>query len=161
MTMGCYGIGVSRVVAAAIEQNHDDRGIIWPDAMAPFQLAIVPLNMQKSEAVARCAEELYGQLQAAGIDVAVRTGLVAQLAHVDLEDLDAGRVQLFEAGTQTAVTDPTPLPVPDTGSWTIVAHLDAASGLVAGGLVADGLVADGLVADGLQALCGRGIRRGA
>jgi prolyl-tRNA synthetase len=69
MTMGCYGIGVSRVVAAAIEQNHDDRGIIWPDAMAPFQLAIVPLNMQKSEAVARCAEELYGQLQAAGIDV--------------------------------------------------------------------------------------------
>jgi prolyl-tRNA synthetase len=69
MTMGCYGIGVSRVVAAAIEQNHDDRGIIWPDAMAPFQLAIVPLNMQKSEVVARCAEELYGQLQAAGIDV--------------------------------------------------------------------------------------------
>jgi prolyl-tRNA synthetase len=69
MTMGCYGIGVSRVVAAAIEQNHDERGIIWPDAMAPFQLAIVPLNMQKSEAVARCAEELYGALQAAGIEV--------------------------------------------------------------------------------------------
>ena len=50
MTMGCYGIGVSRIVAAAIEQNHDDSGIIWPDSMAPFQLAIVPLNMQKSEA---------------------------------------------------------------------------------------------------------------
>jgi prolyl-tRNA synthetase len=69
VTMGCYGIGVTRAVAAAIEQNHDDRGIIWPDAMAPFQLAIVPLNMQKSAAVASCAEELYEQLQAAGIDV--------------------------------------------------------------------------------------------
>ena len=52
MTMGCYGIGVSRIVASAIEQNHDDKGIIWPASMAPFQLAVVPLNMQKSEAVA-------------------------------------------------------------------------------------------------------------
>jgi len=69
MAMGCYGIGVSRIVASAIEQNHDDRGIIWPDSMAPFQLAIVPLNMQKSEQVAACAEELYQQLQAAGVDV--------------------------------------------------------------------------------------------
>jgi prolyl-tRNA synthetase len=69
MTMGCYGIGVSRVVASAIEQNHDDKGIIWPDAMAPFQLAIVPLNMQKSEAVASCAEDLYQKLKSAGIDV--------------------------------------------------------------------------------------------
>ncbi|HEY6130514.1 MAG TPA: proline--tRNA ligase, partial [Halioglobus sp.] len=69
MIMGCYGIGVSRIVAAAIEQNHDDSGIIWPDAMAPFQLAIVPLNMHKSEDVARCAEELYRQLQAAGVEV--------------------------------------------------------------------------------------------
>ena len=69
MTMGCYGIGVSRIVAAAIEQNHDDRGIIWPISMAPFQLAIVPLNMHKSEAVASCAEELYGALQAAGVEV--------------------------------------------------------------------------------------------
>ncbi|MEH6581000.1 MAG: proline--tRNA ligase [Halioglobus sp.] len=69
MTMGCYGIGISRIVAAAIEQNHDDRGIIWPPTMAPFQLAIVPLNMQKSEQVARCAEDLYQQLRAAGVDV--------------------------------------------------------------------------------------------
>ena len=69
MTMGCYGIGVSRVVASAIEQNHDDRGIIWPDAMAPFQLAIVPLNMQKSETVATCAESLYLELKSAGVDV--------------------------------------------------------------------------------------------
>jgi len=69
MTMGCYGIGVSRIVASAIEQNHDDKGITWPASMAPFQLAIVPLNMQKSEAVAACAEALYQQLQAAGVDV--------------------------------------------------------------------------------------------
>lgn len=69
MTMGCYGIGVSRIVAAAIEQNHDDSGIIWPAAMAPFQLAIVPLNMHKSEAVAKCAEDLYSALLEAGVDV--------------------------------------------------------------------------------------------
>ncbi|RLA47374.1 MAG: proline--tRNA ligase [Gammaproteobacteria bacterium] len=69
MTMGCYGIGVSRIVASAIEQNHDDRGIIWPASMAPFQLVIVPLNMQKSAAVASTAEDLYQQLQAAGVEV--------------------------------------------------------------------------------------------
>ena len=69
MSMGCYGIGVTRIVAAAIEQNHDDKGIVWPDAMAPFQLAIVPLNMHKSEAVAECAESLYGELTALGVDV--------------------------------------------------------------------------------------------
>lgn len=67
--MGCYGIGVSRIVAAAIEQNHDDRGIIWPEAMAPFQLAIVPLNMNKSEAVAEAAEALHAQCLAEGVEV--------------------------------------------------------------------------------------------
>jgi len=69
MIMGCYGIGVTRVVAAAIEQNHDDKGIIWPEAIAPFQLAIVPLNMQKSPEVAQEAERLYAELTAMGIDV--------------------------------------------------------------------------------------------
>ncbi|MDB6060551.1 MAG: proline--tRNA ligase [Verrucomicrobiaceae bacterium] len=67
--MGCYGIGVSRVVAAAIEQNHDDKGIIWPDALAPFQIAVVPLNAQKSEAVRAQADALYSQLQAMGYAV--------------------------------------------------------------------------------------------
>ncbi|KGE02580.1 proline--tRNA ligase [Pseudohaliea rubra] len=67
--MGCYGIGVSRIVAAAIEQNHDDRGITWPAAMAPFEVAIVPLNMHKSEAVTSAAEALYEHCRAAGIDV--------------------------------------------------------------------------------------------
>jgi prolyl-tRNA synthetase len=69
VTMGCYGIGVSRVVAAAIEQNHDDQGIIWPDNIAPFEVAIVPINMQKSEQVAACAKSLYGELKTAGFDV--------------------------------------------------------------------------------------------
>lgn len=69
LSMGCYGIGISRIVAAAIEQNNDDKGIIWPEAMAPYQVAIVPLNMQKSEAVAEAAESLYSQLVNAGIEV--------------------------------------------------------------------------------------------
>lgn len=69
MTMGCYGIGVSRVVAAAIEQNYDDRGIIWPDAIAPFKVAIVQLDAQKSEEVTKVSEALYNSLRAAGVDV--------------------------------------------------------------------------------------------
>lgn len=69
MNMGCYGIGVSRIVAAAIEQNHDDNGIIWPNALAPFQVGIVPLNAHKTPEVMAVAEQLYADLQAAGIDV--------------------------------------------------------------------------------------------
>ncbi len=69
MEMGCYGIGVSRVVAAAIEQNHDDRGIIWPPAIAPFSVAIVPLNHHKSPAVLAAAEALYETLRERGVDV--------------------------------------------------------------------------------------------
>lgn len=69
MEMGCYGLGVSRVVAAAIEQNHDDNGIIWPDAIAPFQVAIVTLNAHKSPTVAEAGEKLYEQLRQAGYDV--------------------------------------------------------------------------------------------
>ncbi|PSW01714.1 proline--tRNA ligase [Photobacterium lipolyticum] len=69
MEMGCYGIGCTRVVAAAIEQNHDDSGIIWPAAIAPFQVAIVPMNMAKSEEVKEAAEKLYAELTAAGIEV--------------------------------------------------------------------------------------------
>lgn len=69
LEMGCYGIGVSRIVAAAIEQNFDDRGIIWPDALAPFQVAIIPMNMHKSHRVQEVAEKLYAELTAAGIEV--------------------------------------------------------------------------------------------
>ena len=69
MTMGCYGIGVSRIVAAAIEQNNDDKGMIWPTAIAPFQVALLPMNMKKSQRVREATEELYQKLQTAGIDV--------------------------------------------------------------------------------------------
>ncbi len=69
MEMGCYGIGVSRIVASAIEQNNDENGIIWPSAIAPFQIALIPLNMHKSEVVAEQAETLYRTLSDLGIDV--------------------------------------------------------------------------------------------
>ncbi|MFC3702641.1 proline--tRNA ligase [Reinekea marina] len=69
MLMGCYGIGITRIVAAAIEQNHDDKGIIWPDAIAPFQVGIVPLNAHKSPEVMEVAEKLYTQLQELGFEV--------------------------------------------------------------------------------------------
>ena len=69
LTMGCYGIGVSRVVAAAIEQNHDEKGIIWPEALAPFNVALVPINMAASEKLEAAAEELYQKLITAGVDV--------------------------------------------------------------------------------------------
>lgn len=69
MMMGCYGIGITRVVAAAIEQSHDERGIIWSDTLAPFQVAIVPMNMHKSTAVQQYAEELYQTLLKQGIEV--------------------------------------------------------------------------------------------
>ena len=81
LTMGCYGVGVSRIVAAAIEQYHDDRGIIWPQAMAPFQVAIMPMNMHKSTRVKEAAEALYNSLSQAGIEVlmddrAIRPGVM-------------------------------------------------------------------------------------
>jgi prolyl-tRNA synthetase len=69
MLMGCYGIGVTRIVAAAIEQNHDERGIIWPDPIAPFHVVLVPLNLHKSERVRAATERLYGELVAAGVEV--------------------------------------------------------------------------------------------
>ncbi len=69
MYMGCYGIGVTRVVAAAIEQNNDANGILWPEAIAPFQVVLVPINYQKSTRVQEAADSLYQQFNAAGIDV--------------------------------------------------------------------------------------------
>ena len=69
LTMGCYGIGVSRVVASAIEQNHDDKGIVWPDAIAPFQVVILAMNIKKSGRVRKAADELYAKLIEKGVDV--------------------------------------------------------------------------------------------
>ena len=67
--MGCYGIGITRLPAAAIEQNHDERGIVWPDAIAPFTAVVCPIGMDRSEAVKTAALQLYADLQAAGVDV--------------------------------------------------------------------------------------------
>ena len=69
MIMGCYGIGGSRIVAAAIEQNHDDRGMIWPPAIAPWQVALLPMNMKKSARVREATEALYAELLDAGFEV--------------------------------------------------------------------------------------------
>jgi prolyl-tRNA synthetase len=69
MTMGCYGVGVSRIVASAIEQNHDENGIIWNESIAPYKVSIIPMNMHKSAEVKEAAEKIYADLQAAGIEV--------------------------------------------------------------------------------------------
>jgi prolyl-tRNA synthetase len=79
--MGCYGIGVTRVVAAAIEQNHDQRGIVWPEALAPFQLVICPINYHKSESVKLETDKLYQDCLARGLEVllddrALRAGVI-------------------------------------------------------------------------------------
>ncbi|MBW3566559.1 MAG: proline--tRNA ligase [Proteobacteria bacterium] len=81
LTMGCYGIGITRIVAAAIEQNHDDKGITWPVQIAPFQVALLPMNLHKSESVQAVAGRLYDELSAAGVDVlfddrAIRPGVM-------------------------------------------------------------------------------------
>jgi prolyl-tRNA synthetase len=69
MIMGCYGIGVSRIVAAAVEQNHDDKGMIWPESIAPYQLALLPMNMKKSQRVREATDVLYEELTSAGLEV--------------------------------------------------------------------------------------------
>ena len=69
MLMGCYGIGVTRIVGAAIEQNHDDKGIIWPEPLAPFDVILVPINMHRSDALREAAEALYAELQDMGLEV--------------------------------------------------------------------------------------------
>ncbi len=108
MKMGCYGIGVSRIVGAAIEQNHDDKGIIWPAAIAPFQVIVLPMNMHKSERVKTTAQQLYESLQKAGMEVLlddrkIRPGAMfadAELLgipwHVIIGDrsLDRGEIEL-------------------------------------------------------------------
>ena len=87
MTMGCYGIGVTRIVAAAIEQNHDDNGIIWPENIAPFTVAIAPINFQNADRVRETATRIHDELDAAGIEVLLydqKARLGAMLADLDL-----------------------------------------------------------------------------
>jgi prolyl-tRNA synthetase len=121
--MGCYGIGVTRIVGAAIEQNHDDRGIIWPDPIAPFRLAIVPLGYRRSDAVRRAADDLYEALSRAGVDVLLddrdeRPGVL--LADVELVGIPH-RVVIGERGLKDGTieyqtrrdTAATPIPAAD------------------------------------------------
>jgi len=121
--MGCYGIGVTRVVAAAIEQNHDDRGIVWPEAMAPFTVAIAPIGYDRSEAVRELADRLHDQWQAEGIEVLLddrgeRPGVMfADLELVGIphritigdRGLKDGKVE-YQGRRETAAT---PVPVDD------------------------------------------------
>jgi len=114
MVMGCYGIGVSRVVAAAIEQNHDDKGISWPDPIAPFRVALLPMAMKKSYRVAEACEKLYAEFQAAGIEVLfddrdVRPGVmfadmeligIPHRVIVGEKNIDAGMVE-YKGGRAT------------------------------------------------------------
>src|SRR5690606_10106263 len=102
MAMGCYGIGISRIVAAAIEQNHDDAGIIWPDAMAPWQVVVCVINPKQDEGVATAAAELLAQLQAAGLDAALDDrGLRPGSMFADMELIGVPhRVVVSERGLQ-------------------------------------------------------------
>ena len=107
MSMGCYGIGVSRIVAAAIEQHHDARGILWPEAMAPFQVGLLPMNMHKSQRLRKAAEGLYERLTAAGIDCLFddrkeRPG--SMFAHFDLIGIPH-RLVLSERGLDQGVVE--------------------------------------------------------
>lgn len=107
ISMGCYGIGVSRVVAAAIEQHHDDRGIIWPAAIAPFEVAVVPVNAHKSQRVREQAESIYESLQAAGIDVVIDDrGLRPGVAFADMDLLGIPhRLVIGERGLDNGVVE--------------------------------------------------------
>jgi len=107
MTMGCYGIGVSRVVAAAVEQNNDDKGIIWPDSIAPFDVALAPINMQKSERLKAAAEKLYEDLTEAGFDVLFfdqKERLGSMLANIELIGIPH-RLVLGERGLDSATIE--------------------------------------------------------
>ena len=104
MTMGCYGIGITRVVAAAIEQNNDDNGIIWPQNLAPFDVALAPINMQKSERLKDAAEKLYKDLSDAGLEVLffdAKDRLGSMLANIELIGIPH-RLVLGERGLDDA-----------------------------------------------------------
>ncbi len=120
MVMGCYGIGVTRLLGAAIEQNHDAKGIIWPDALAPFTVVITPIGYRKSEAVQQAADQLHHELSAAGVDVLLddrdeRPGVMfAEMELIGIPHrvtvgeraLKDGAVEVYDRRTQETVTVP-------------------------------------------------------
>jgi prolyl-tRNA synthetase len=105
--MGCYGIGVTRVVAAAIEQNHDERGIVWPEAMAPFAVSIAPIGYDRSEIVKEAADRLYEALEAAGVEVLLDDrGERPGVMFADLELIGVPhRVTIGERGLKDGVVE--------------------------------------------------------
>jgi prolyl-tRNA synthetase len=125
--MGCYGIGVTRVVAAAIEQNHDERGIVWPEAMAPFTVAIAPIGYDRSERVRELADRLHDQLAADGVEVLLDDrGERPGVMFADLELLGIPhRITLGDRGLKDGKaeyqgrrdTAPTPVPVADIARY--------------------------------------------
>ena len=134
MEMGCYGIGITRIVAAAIEQNHDERGILWPQPIAPFELAVVPIGMAKSAAVREATEKLYTELSAAGIEVLLddRDGRPGVM-FADMELLGIPhRVVIGERGLKNdqieyqGRRDKTAQPLPLKGAAAAIQHLCAA-----------------------------------
>jgi len=122
MTMGCYGIGVSRVVAAAIEQNHDERGIIWPETIAPFQVAIVPINLHRSEAVRLRCEQLHDALEAAGIEVLLfdeeKARLGGMLADVELIGIPH-RLVIGDKGIESGLVEYRHRRASDNENWPV------------------------------------------
>ena len=130
MVMGCYGIGVTRLLGAAIEQNNDAKGIIWPDALAPFTVVITPVGYRKSEAVRQTADQLYHELSGAGVDVLLddrdeRPGVMfAEMELIGIPHrvtvgeraLKDGAVEVYERRTQQTVTVPWRRPMPSFGA---------------------------------------------
>jgi prolyl-tRNA synthetase len=136
--MGCYGIGVTRVVAAAIEQHHDERGIVWPQAMAPFTVAVAPVGYDRNDAVRAAADALHDALEAAGVEVLLddrgeRPGVMfADLELIGIphrvtigeRSLKAGQVE-YQARRDTAAT---PVPQSEVVGWLTNRLLKAAGG---------------------------------
>lgn len=125
LMMGCYGIGVSRIVAAAIEQSHDERGIIWSEAMAPFQIAIVPVNLYKSAEVQRVSEKIYQELIAAGWEVLLddrdeRPGVM--FADIDLIGIPH-RLVISDRGLQEGMIEYKGRTSPEPQKWPIENYL--------------------------------------
>ncbi len=125
--MGCYGIGVTRVVAAAIEQNHDDRGIVWPAPIAPFAVAIAPVGYDRSEAVRALADRLHDELEAAGVEVLLDDrGERPGVMFADLELIGIPhRITIGDRGLKQGSVEyqarrdaqATPVPVTDIGAF--------------------------------------------
>ena len=108
MQMGCYGMGVTRLVGAIIEQNHDDKGIIWPEVVAPFQVIMIPVNAHKSDAVRDAAEVLYDDLSNMGIDVLLddREGIRPGVKFADAELMGIPhRIVIGDRGLEKGVVE--------------------------------------------------------